>query len=226
MNTFQIIIPVYKYQIFLDKCLESIECQDYPKNLIKAVVIDDFSPEPLKLIKTSFKVDLIRNKDRMYAGYNRYMQYSKSNDKDILIFLDGDDWLTDNKCLKIINKIYRENNIHWSISNHKLYKNEKLKIIPNTVNLPLLTDKPKICHLRCGYGYVWNKMNSDWIKINNNEYIKWMTDWNENLFALKNFGPPFKISCSLSVYNLDTTKTKNENKNYSDMISIFKNKMI
>ena len=48
MKRFHIIIPTYKYQEFLNKCLESIEKQDYPKELITATVIDDFSPNKLQ----------------------------------------------------------------------------------------------------------------------------------------------------------------------------------
>ena len=224
MKRFHIIIPTYKHQEFIDKCLESIENQDYPKELIKTTVIDDFSPNKLEIIKTSFECKLIRNKERRYAGYNRYLVYSQSNDNDILVFLDGDDWLSDNKCLKLINNIYQNNNIHWSISNHKLYQNGNLKVLPRYVKLPLQISKPKICHLRCGYGYVWNKMNIEWIKLNDGKFIKWMTDWNENLYALKNFGEPFKINTSLSVYNLDTSKTRKENNDYQNMIDWFVNK--
>lgn len=226
MNRFQIIIPTYKYQKYLNKCLESIENQEYPKELIVATVIDDNSPKPLELLKTSYECKLLRNKERMYAGYNRYLVYSKCPDNDIIIFLDGDDWLADNKCLQIINNVYNNNNIKWSISNHKLYQNDKLKVLPTFVNLPLQIDKPKICHLRCGYGYVWNKMEIDCIKLNNNQIIKWMTDWNENLYALKYYGNPYKINSSLSVYNLDTSKTRKENNNYKEMIKWFSNKYI
>ena len=224
MKRFHIIIPTYKYQDFLNKCLESIENQDYPKDLIKATVIDDCSPNKLQLIKTSFDCEIIRNIERRYAGYNRYLIYSASNDNDILVFLDGDDWLTDSKCLNVINTIYQNNDIHWSISNHKLYQNGHLKVLPRYVKLPLQINKPKICHLRCGYGYVWNKMNIDWIKLDDNKFIKWMTDWNENIYALKNHGEPFKINTSLSVYNLDTSKTRKENNDYQTMIDWFINK--
>ena len=61
-------------------------------------------------------------------------------------------------------------------------------------------------------------MNINWIRYQDN-YVKWMTDWNENIFAIKNFGQPFKINSSLSIYNQDTTKTRKENKNYKEMIN-------
>ena len=83
--------------------------------------------------------------------FNRFIVYSKCEDNEIIIFLDGDDWLSDCKCLTVLNNIYNENDIKWSISNHKVYKDEKLKVIPSFVNLPLESEKPKICHLRSGY---------------------------------------------------------------------------
>lgn len=223
MNKFEIIIPAYNCQKYLNKCLDSIEIQDYDLNNVNVTIIDDNSEPPLEVNKYSFTFELIRNKERMHAGYNRFIRYTKCKDDDIIIFLDGDDWFVDKKCLKVINKIYQNNKISWSISNHKIFKNNKIKVIPNFVNLPLQLEKPKIVHLRCGYGYVWNKMKDEDIKVDN-KYIKWMTDWNENLYAIKNFGQPYKISCSLMVYNLETTKTKKENDNYKEMLNWFKNK--
>lgn len=224
MNRFHIISPCFNHQEYLNKCIKSIEEQDYPKEKIIMTIVDDYSKVPLTTFENSFFIKKIRNKERMHPGFNRYLCIKETNDNDIIVFLDGDDWFSDSKCLKVLNQIYNENKIHWSISNHKIFKNDKLKIVPVNVNLPLEVDKPKICHLRAGYGYVWNKMDIDWL-IFNNEYIKWMTDWNENLYALKNFGQPYKINSSLSVYNQDTSKTRKENKNFNEMIKFFKNKI-
>lgn len=224
-HNFHIISPCFNNQEYLDKCINSIENQDYPKDYIEMTLIDDSSKYQLKTEETSFKIKKIRNLKRMYMAYNRFIAFSESNDNDIIIFLDGDDWLCDNKCLKTINKIYNENNIHWSVSNHKIFVKNKLKVLPQFVNTKFDIEKPKICHLRCGYGYVWNDMDISWIK-KDNKYIKWMTDWNENLFAYKKYGEPFKINCSLSVYNNQTPKTRNENNDFKEMINFFKNKFI
>ena len=223
MNNFTIIIPTYKYQKFLNKCLDSINNQIYDKNKINVFVIDDNSKIPLTIKDYDFNIKVIRNEKRMYAAYNRYNVYSKVKDNDIVIFLDGDDWFPDEQILKLLNKIYIENDIKWTISNHKLYKNNKIKVKPCFVDDKIL-GRPKICHLRTGFGYVWNKMNIDWIK-KDGEYIKWMSDWNENLYALKNFGQPYKINSSMCVYNLDTTKTREENNNYNEMVKYFEKKM-
>ena len=57
-------------------------------------------------------------------------------------------------------------------------------------------------------------------------FIRWMSDWNEILYALNNYGQPFKINTSLIVYNLESNKTKNENNNYKNMINFFKSKLL
>ncbi len=51
---FHIITPCYNHQIYLDRCIKSVENQDYPKNLITMTVIDDNSEVPLKTDETSF----------------------------------------------------------------------------------------------------------------------------------------------------------------------------
>tara|TARA_B100001093_G_C26593912_1_gene912802 strand:+ start:21 stop:698 length:678 start_codon:yes stop_codon:yes gene_type:complete len=224
LNKFHIISPCYNFQNYLDKCIESVELQEYPKDLITMTIIDDYSDIPLKTKEVTFSLKIIRNNERMHPAFNRFIVYSKCEDNEIIIFLDGDDWLSDCKCLSVLNNIYNENDIKWSISNHKVYKDQKLKVIPSFVNLPLESEKPKICHLRSGYGYVWNKINIDWIKYNNS-FIKWMTDWNENIYAIKNFGQPYKINSSLCVYNQDSSKTRKENNNYKEMINFISNKI-
>lgn len=223
-NKFHIISPCYNFQNYLDKCIESVELQEYPKDLITMTIIDDYSDIPLKTKEVTFNLKIIRNNERMHPAFNRFIVYSKCDDNEIIIFLDGDDWLSDFKCLSVLNNIYNKNDIKWSISNHKVYKDQKLKVIPSFVNLPLESDKPKICHLRSGYGYVWNKINIDWIKYNNS-FIKWMTDWNENIYAIKHFGQPYKINSSLCVYNQDSSKTRKENNNYKEMINFISNKI-
>ena len=228
MNNFLIIIPCYILKQsdikYLNYCLKSIEGQEYPKNLIKISIIDDNSIIPIK-VNTNLNYRLIRNEKRMYPAYNRYNQYKLCPDNDIIIFLDGDDWFIDTKCLKIIDNIYSNNDIKWSLSNHKTFKNGKLNFLPVNVKVPKEIDKPYICHLRCGYGYVWNKMDINWIKMDGN-FIRWMSDWNEILYALNNYGQPFKINTSLIVYNLESNKTKNENNNYKNMINFFKSKLL
>jgi len=204
--------------------MNSINNQLYDKKKIKAFVIDDNSKIPLIINDYDFNIKIIRNEKRMYAAYNRFNVYSKVKDNDIIIFLDGDDWFTDNYVLNLINKMYNENDIKWTISNHKLFQNNRIKIKPCFVGNKI-NGSPKICHLRTGYGYVWNKMDISWIK-KDGVYIKWMTDWNENLYALKHYGQPYKINSSLCVYNLDTSKTRKENNNYNEMIKYFENKMI
>jgi len=222
-HKFKFIIPVYNNQEYLDVCLESIKNQNYDIKLISIVVIDDFSDQEINT-RNLDNITLIRNKKRMYPAYNRFIVYSKAEDNELLIFLDGDDWLTDKNNLNLINKIYSENDIKWSISNHKIFLNDKIKIKPCFVSNEINNTRPKICHLRIGYGYVWNNMPIEWIK-KDNKYIKWMTDWNENLWAFNKYGKPFKINCCLSVYNMDTSKTRKENKNYDDMINYFNNKL-
>lgn len=224
-HKFKFIIPVYNNPKYLEFCLNSIEKQDYNKDLIDVIVIDDNSDDKLILTEYSFKLQIINNKERMYPAYNRYIGYSKALDNELVVFLDGDDWLTDETILSLINKIYLENKIDWSISNHKLFSNGRIKIKPCFVSKNIRNSRPKICHLRVGYGYVWNKMPESWIKKDNN-IIKWMTDWNENIWALNNYGEPYKINCSLSVYNMDTSKTRRENKDYFEMEKYFKNKIL
>ena len=54
MNRFHIITPCFNHQEYLNKCIKSIEEQDYPKEKIIMTIVDDNSKIPLTTFENSF----------------------------------------------------------------------------------------------------------------------------------------------------------------------------
>lgn len=110
----KIITTVYNAEKYIDKCVESVLNQDL--NNWKMYITDDGSTD-----KTT---DIIKkyNDNRIFVNFiikNRRapLEYivnsiykSNPSDEDIIILLDGDDWLASNDVLSYLNNIYLKNN--------------------------------------------------------------------------------------------------------------------
>ena len=100
---FKIIVPSYNSEKWIDKTSSSIVSQNY-KNY-DVTIIDDCSTDvnQRNIIKsycekynsTFNKWKFLLNKKRMFALYNIYngIYCSSCNKDDVVIILDGDDWL-------------------------------------------------------------------------------------------------------------------------------------
>ena len=115
-NKFKIIIPSYNNEKWYEYNVASILNQTY-KNY-DVLYIDDASTDiTFQLVKTlvhylpNWKV--VSNKTNMRRGYN-LSPYNPlivdfiDNDDDILVFIDGDDWLYDNEVLEKLNDLYNQ----------------------------------------------------------------------------------------------------------------------
>lgn len=98
-------MPVYNAENYIGKCLDSIEGQDYP--FFDVLVIDDHSTDGTWDIVQSFNVNCIRNCERKGALHN-LVSGIKIFGRDIIVTVDGDDFLSEDKVLTYLNDIYDE----------------------------------------------------------------------------------------------------------------------
>lgn len=116
-NKISVITPVYNAENYISKCILSVAQQDYPN--YEMIIIDDASTDntvgaifatlnrlPVE-IKKKFKV--IENESNFGAVYNQVNTIEKYCGDDIVMLLDGDDWLINNPTLfHKYNNIYNE----------------------------------------------------------------------------------------------------------------------
>ena len=110
-NNFKIIIPFYNVEKWIQKCIRSVKLQDYKD--FECVLIDDMSTDNsceiiMKEIKTDDRFKLIQNSVKSYALKNisDTIDLIVPTDQDIIITLDGDDWLASKSVLTRINEVY------------------------------------------------------------------------------------------------------------------------
>ena len=137
------IITCYNQGKTIDRAILSVLNQNY-KN-IEIIVVDDCSDDLYTINKLNAYnspnvkiIYLTKNKGVSFAR-NTGLKYATG---DFIQFLDGDDYLLENKFHIQINEFKKNNNIDISYSNFYYFKEDKIKIIkPNIDSLKLSTNK-------------------------------------------------------------------------------------
>jgi glycosyltransferase involved in cell wall biosynthesis len=114
-NKFRIITPSYNNADWAEYNIASVLNQTYTN--YEVIYIDDASTDnTVELVKSMVQNDprftIIEHTVNMGATYN-YMNYSTkdADDNDIIVMLDGDDWLFDENVLEKLNNFYSEHDV-------------------------------------------------------------------------------------------------------------------
>lgn len=109
-NKFIILITCRNVEKYIFNCLQSIKEQSY-KNY-KVVVVDDCSTDKTFEIVNKFSFNhymYCQNKERQWKTKNiKDGIANPSFLNDVIIFLDGDDWLANSEVLSKLNKVYND----------------------------------------------------------------------------------------------------------------------
>lgn len=107
---FKIVIPVYNSEEWIERVLVSIQNQKY--NNYECIVCDDISTDStwpvIQSLELSDKFKKTVNKEKKFALKNIY-DGTRSLDpsgEDVIIVLDGDDWLSNENVLSKLNEYY------------------------------------------------------------------------------------------------------------------------
>lgn len=128
---FVLIIPSYNNSAFVEKNLRSVFTQNY-KNY-RVIYIDDHSSDDTyskakKLIHNldqEKRTTLIHNAQNQGALSNLYNAIHSCADHEIVILIDGDDFLAHENVLSILNEAYQDPNVWMSYGNFLDYPSYK-----------------------------------------------------------------------------------------------------
>lgn len=109
-NKIKVIVPFYNASEFIERCAASLTSQKYED--FEIIFIDDASTDNCwdLLPHDNPKAKCIRNEVNVTALpniHNAIMDHCDADD--IVVLVDGDDWLKNKKVLSRINEIYEEN---------------------------------------------------------------------------------------------------------------------
>lgn len=180
-NKFIVIVPAYNAEKYIGKCLESILTQDY-KNY-ELVVIDDCSTDNTYKIINNVRVKHIK-KFVVYKNDNRLgsalgniikgIRLLSNNKEDIIVTIDGDDFLYNNKVLFYLNKAYQNKNIYMTYGQFIPLSGAYGKFCKPIINTQEYRNSGNwyASHLRTFKNKLWYKINDVDLRSKDGEYFK------------------------------------------------------
>lgn len=214
-NKIKIITPFYNAAEFIERCASTLVTQKYDN--YQMIFVDDCSTDNSydKLPHDDQRAIIIRNEVRKTALENIHdaiMNHCESDD--IVVLVDGDDWLPNKNVLKKINDIYNETDCrimygqctfssNGAKGNSKKYSIEQLNNIRNEQGF-------HISHIRTFKKSLYEEIgnqdpNFDCLKDSNGEFYK-MTYDVAMFYPMIEICPKDKIVYndeSLYVYNIE-----------------------
>lgn len=190
MNRFEIIVPVYNDQRYIGRCIDSILMQDY-KNF-ELIVIDDHSTDNTgDIIGTFMDIIAVYNDERRGALAN-ITDGIKVYGENIIVTIDGDDYLPDRNVLTYLDKVYTED--VWMTYGSFVPESHKYKntcqpfdnimapcdagyLVKNSVTTATYRKSPfwVTSHLRTFRKQLWDRIKDEDLRDTDGEYYK--TAW-------------------------------------------------
>lgn len=165
-NRFLFVVPVYQSEKYVSKCLESIQQQTY-QNWKACVVIDPSTDKTKEVAQQYCSRDprflFYSDKNRRMSLANRLLAINllKPENEDILIFLDGDDWLSDNNCLEYLDNIYQDTQVWITWGSYIAYP--KMQIGGASLPIQNINNIRTIpwgfSHLKTAKYFLWKNIN-------------------------------------------------------------------
>lgn len=173
-----VVTTLFNAEKYIEMCLFSIATQTY-KDFV-CYITDDLSTDKSvslvkKFIKNDSRFKLIENKEKKYQPGN-YDQIIRNNnnigDQDIIVEVDGDDWLPDSKVLERVYKLYSDKNV-WIANGSFIYSTGQQGFSsPQKITENLRQERFTASHLRTWRAFLWRKIEQIDLKDENNIYWK------------------------------------------------------
>ena len=224
-----VVITSYNNANWYKKNLGSVFNQNYEN--YKVVYVDDCSPDGTADLVEQYvrncgqehRFALIRNDERMFKMYNVYHAIHEfCDDEDIVIELDGDDWLAHNNVFEKLNAAYADSNVWLTYGSYREYPSGGVGLCRMLPNWVVLDGSYRgyswvTSHLRTFYAWLFKMIKKEDF-LHEGMFIKATTDFAQMFPMLEMAGGGFEfIKEILHIYNrancLNISKTIDEYKN-------------
>tara|TARA_R110002020_G_scaffold90434_3_gene220183 strand:- start:1604 stop:3583 length:1980 start_codon:yes stop_codon:yes gene_type:complete len=213
-NHFKIIVPFYNVEEWVKVCIRSVKLQSY-KNF-QCVLVDDISTDrSAEIAEQEIAGDdrfvLVRNTEKAYALKNIYdaINLSEPYEEDIIVTLDGDDWLANKDVLDKLNAVYAQSDCWLTYGSYAEYpsgsRGKFAKQIPRHVIQNNLYRENEWCssHLRTFKHHLWSGIKKEDLLDSNGDFYRMAWDLAFMFPMLEMAGDKSKyINDILYVYNL------------------------
>jgi glycosyltransferase involved in cell wall biosynthesis len=172
MKKIAVIIPSYNNGQWYERNLSSVVAQDYHN--FRVIYVDDCSSDRTGELVEQFiagrssgsLIHLIRNHLRVGALQNLYDTIHLCDDEEIVILLDGDDWLAHSAVLKKINEAYANPDCWMTYGQYRSWPDDTIGIskeIPSDVIYTNAFRENEWCssHLRSFYAWLFKLIRAE-----------------------------------------------------------------
>ena len=173
-----IVTTLYNAENYIERCIGSLMGQTHKD--FTCYITDDISTDrSVDLVKKMILGDdrfiLIENKVKMYQPGN-YDQVIRNNtnisDDEVIVEVDGDDWLPDSNALKRIHDTYEDENI-WIANGSFKYSTGSIGFSSKQTNFENLRNgRFTASHIRTWRAFLWRKIKEEDLKDENGTYWK------------------------------------------------------
>lgn len=215
MKSFKVVVPSFNSVDFIGKTLQSIESQTYRN--FDVCVIDDCST--LEQQREIIKEYCQRNgwksifHDKNYGalyGLAGAIKKFQCEDDDVVIVIDGDDWLAHDKAFEKLHEVYTENDVYLTWGQCEIYPPGKTPMryaqpIPDMViDQKLYRDIPFVFWHPGTFKYLlWRNLKDIDLRDADGEYFRIMKDKATLYPMLEMAGHKVKfIGETLYIYNI------------------------
>lgn len=168
------VVCVWNAEKYIENCIRSLKSQQDKD--FRVFIIDDVSSDKTVEIVKSLILDdnrfnLTVNTEKKFKLKNLDELIPTFEDEDIVIELDGDDFLHNTEVVSDIREIYLQGNVwltNGSFVYSSGYRGFSSKCNPNTVR----RDPFRFSHLRTWKTFLWNSIPKDYLKDDSGEYFK------------------------------------------------------
>ena len=184
---FHFIIPGYNVFDWIEKCIVSIQRQDYENYSV--TYIDDMSTDSSvnvykNLTKGCDNFDIVVSDSKNYALKNISIAIDslKADKEDVIIVLDADDWLSSPQVLGYLNSFYQEKKCLMTYGSYMYYPFGTEGVEPSDYPSEVVEknvyreDDWRATHLRTFKKKLWDNINQDDFIDEDGEYYKMAYD--------------------------------------------------
>jgi len=211
---FKIIIPLYNVQEWIRACIRSVKAQSYGN--FECIILDDISTDnSATVIKNEIEGDdrfvFVENTEKAYALKNIYdgINLSSPSPEDVIVTLDGDDWLANQDVLLTLKNIYEKENCLITYGSYAEYpsgtRGKFSKQIPqHVISENSFRSAPwHSSHLRTFKYKLWNKIDKSDLLDSEGKFYRMTWDLAFMLPMLEMAGDRSKyIEDVLYIYNV------------------------
>jgi glycosyltransferase involved in cell wall biosynthesis len=177
-NKMIIVTTLYNAENYVERCLGSLMSQRFKD--FKCYITDDLSTDKsVDIVKKTILGDdrfiLIENKEKMYqpGNYDQVIRFNENiDDNEIIVEVDGDDWLPDPYTLTRINDVYSDQNV-WVANGSFRYHDGRPGFSSSQRDLHNLRNvRFTASHIRTWRAFLWRKIKQEDLKDENGQYWK------------------------------------------------------